>query len=50
MSFTYPAPQIAREPTGEVVGRDVGIAHTATLSTGKFLDVPRLLSKGEAQR
>ena len=49
VSFTYPAPQITREPTGEVVGRDVGIAHTATLSTGEFLDMPELLSKGERQ-
>ena len=50
VSFTYPAPQITREPTGEIVGIDMGIAHTATLSTGEFLDMPELLSKGEAQR
>ena len=50
VSFTYPAPHIARGPTGEIVGIDMGIAHTATTSTGQFLDMPELLSKGEAQR
>ena len=29
VSFTYPAPQITREPTGEVVGLDMGVTHTA---------------------
>ena len=50
VSFTYPAPSIAHEPTGEIVGLDMGVAHTATTSTGQFLDIPKLLSKGEAQR
>ena len=50
VSFTYPAPYIAHEPTGEIVGLDMGVAHTATTSTGKFLDMQDLLSKGEAQR
>ena len=35
---------------GEIVGIDMGIAHTAITSTGQFLDMPELLSKGEAQR
>ena len=50
VSFTYPAPQMGRASTGEVVGLDMGVAHTATTSTGQFLDIPKLLSKGEAQR
>ena len=28
----------------------MGVAHTATLSTGEFLDTPELLSKGEQRR
>ena len=28
----------------------MGVAHTATLSTGEFLDMPELLSKGEQRR
>ncbi|WP_298403707.1 transposase, partial [Ferrimicrobium sp.] len=41
---------MAHEPTGEIVGIDMGVAHTATLSTGEFLDTPELLSKGEQRR
>ncbi|MHB1903771.1 MAG: RNA-guided endonuclease InsQ/TnpB family protein [Ferrimicrobium sp.] len=50
VSFTRPGPQIERELTGAVVGIDMGVAHTAATSTGQFLDIPKLLSKGEAQR
>ncbi|MHB1903429.1 MAG: RNA-guided endonuclease InsQ/TnpB family protein [Ferrimicrobium sp.] len=50
VSFTYPAPQMGRASTGEVVGLDMGVAHTATTSAGQFLDIPKLLSKGEARR
>ena len=49
VSFTYPAPQMEREPTGEIIGLDMGVVHTATMSTGEFLDMPTLLSKGEQQ-
>ena len=49
VSFTYRAPQIERESTGEIVGLDMGVVHTATMSTGEFLDMPELLSKSEAQ-
>ncbi|MEX6429047.1 MAG: transposase [Ferrimicrobium sp.] len=41
---------MAHEPTGEIVGIDMGVAHTATLSTGEFLDMPEPLSKGEQRR
>jgi putative transposase len=50
VSFTAPQPTFQRERTGEVVGVDVGVAHTLTLSTGEHLDMPTLLTPGEAQR
>ena len=50
VSFTYPAPQIAHEPTGEIIGIDMGVTHTVSTSSGKFLDMPELLSRGEVQR
>ncbi|EQD71672.1 DNA (cytosine-5-)-methyltransferase, partial [mine drainage metagenome] len=50
VSFTRPAPQSERESTGAVVGLDMGVTHTATMSDGQFLDMPELLSQGEKQR
>ncbi|WP_276947019.1 RNA-guided endonuclease InsQ/TnpB family protein [Ferrimicrobium acidiphilum] len=50
VSFTRPGPQIEREPTGEIVGLDMGVTHTVATSKGKFLDMPKLLTKGERQR
>ena len=49
MSFTRPGPQIERESTGEIVGLDMGVTHTVATSKGKFLDMPKLLTKGERQ-
>ena len=50
VSFTYPAPQIERVSTGEIIGLDMGVTHTITKSNGRFLDMPKLLSEGEQQR
>ena len=50
VSFTRPAPSMERTATGEIVGLDMGVVHTAAASTGKLFDMPELLSKGEAQR
>ena len=50
VSFTRSGPQIEREPTGEIVGLDMGVTHTVATSKGKFLDMPKLLTKGERQR
>lgn len=50
VSFTAPQPTVHRERTGETVGIDVGVVHTLTLSTGEHLDMPTLLTAGEAQR
>ncbi|KJE76978.1 hypothetical protein [Ferrimicrobium acidiphilum] len=48
MSFTRPAPQIEREPTGEIVGLDMGVTHTVATSKDKFLDM-KLLTNRERQ-
>ncbi len=48
MSFTRPGPQIEREPTGEIVGLDMGVTHTVATSKGKFLDM-KLLTNRERQ-
>ena len=50
VSFTYPAPNLEREPTNKTVGLDMGVTHTITKSNGRFLDMPKLLSEGEQQR
>jgi putative transposase len=50
VSFTYPAPQIERNSTGAIAGIDMGVTHTVVTSNGKFLDMPKLLTKGERQR
>ena len=50
VSFTRPAPQLERESTGTIVGIDMGVTHTVATSSGKFLDMPELLTKGERQR
>jgi putative transposase len=43
ISFTTPAPAFQREPTGVVVGLDMGIAATVTTSDGAHLRMPRWL-------
>ena len=50
VSFTQSQPQLVREPTGEVVGLDMGIASSVTTSDGTHLRMPKLLSPGESQR
>lgn len=50
VSFTAPQPTFERTTTGRTVGVDVGVVHTLTLSTGEHLDMPALLTPGEAQR
>ncbi len=50
VSFTRPAPPLDRESTGAIVGIDMGVTHTVATSTGQFLDMPELLTKGECQR
>jgi putative transposase len=50
ISFATPAPGFQREPTGAVVGLDMGIAATVTTSNGAHLRMPRVLSPGETQR
>ena len=39
-----------RASTGTKVGLDMGVSHSVATSDGKFLDMPELLPKGEAQR
>ncbi|WP_276958768.1 hypothetical protein [Ferrimicrobium acidiphilum] len=48
MSFTRSGPQIEREPTGEIVGLDMGVTHTVATSKDKFLDM-KLLTNRERQ-
>ena len=48
MSFTRLAPQIEREPTGEIVVLDMGVTHAVATSKGKFLDM-KLLTNRERQ-
>lgn len=50
VSFNAPQPLFVRELTGEVVGVDVGVVHTLTLSNGEHLNMPALLTPGESQR
>jgi len=50
ISFPSTQPEVEKEQTGSVVGIDMGIAHTVTDSNGNHLDIPALLSPGEAQR
>jgi putative transposase len=50
ISFTTPAPAFQREPTGAVVGLDMGIATTVTTSNGAHLRMPKVLSPAETQR
>jgi putative transposase len=50
VSFTSPQPQLLREETKAVVGLDMGITSTVTTSDGNHLNMPKLLSPGEAQR
>jgi putative transposase len=49
-SFTQPQPELQREPTGAVVGLDMGISSSVTTSDGLHLRMPKLLSRGESQR
>ena len=48
VSFTRSGPQIEREPTGEIVGLDMGVTHTVATSKDKFLDM-KLLTNRERQ-
>lgn len=51
VSFTTKgAPDFEREPTGNSVGLDMGIAHAVTTSDGEHLDMEPLLSPGERRR
>ncbi|MDE2096408.1 MAG: transposase [Patescibacteria group bacterium] len=50
VSFTAPPPALCRQPTGAVVGLDMGVVATVTTSGGGRLRIPKLLSPGEAQR
>ena len=49
VSFTAPQPVMLRALTGAVVGLDLGVAATVTLSDGRQLRAP-VLSAGESQR
>ncbi len=49
-SFTRPVPQMEHVSTGATVGIDMGVTNTVATSKGKFLDMQKLLSRGEAQR
>lgn len=49
VSFTAPQPVMLRALTGAVVGLDLGVAATVTLSDGRQLRAPAL-SAGESQR
>jgi len=49
VSFSGPQPSFKREPSGEAVGVDVGVAATLTTSGGEHLHAPTL-SPGESQR
>ena len=50
ISFPLPQPEVEKEQTGSVVGIDMGVAHTVTDSNDNHLNMPTLLSPGEAQR
>jgi putative transposase len=50
ISFVSPQSEFVRQLTNSVVGIDLGIAHSVTLSDGKHIDMPILLSPGEKQR
>ncbi len=49
-SFTCQREIQPHEPTGRVVGLDIGVAHAVTLSTGEHVDLPALLSPGRQRR
>ncbi len=49
-SFTCQREIQQQEPTGRVVGLDIGVAHAVTLSTGEHVDLPALLSPGRQRR
>jgi transposase len=49
VSFSAPQPPVDRTATGSAVGVDLGVAHTATTSTGTHHDIPGL-RPGEAAR
>ena len=50
VSVTTPPPAFERAATGAMVGLDMGIAASVTTSNGEHLEMPALLSRGEAQR
>ncbi len=50
VSFTTPQPAMKRQPTGAIVGLDMGVAATVTTSDGEHRRMPSLLTPGEAQR
>lgn len=50
VSFVTPAPSVKRKPIGAVVGLDMGIVNTVTMSDGDLLHMPTLLSSQEARR
>lgn len=50
VSLTAPQPALERTTTGAMVGIDMGVAHTVTVSDGNHLDMPSLLSPGEKSR
>ena len=50
VSFTAPQPTFGRVATGAVVGLDMGITQSVTMSDGNHISMPKLLSPGEAQR
>ncbi len=50
VSFTAPPPAFKRQPTGAVVGLDMGIAATVTTSDGEYRRMPDHLTPGEVQR
>lgn len=50
VGFTQPQSELKREPSGAQVGLDMGIANSVTTSDGLHLQMPKLLSPGEAQR
>ena len=50
VSFTTPQPAFCRQPTGAIVGLDMGVAATVTTSDGEHRRMPSLLTPGEDQR
>ena len=50
VSFVTPPPSIQRHSTGAIVGIDMGIANSVTMSEGETLHMPALLSEQESHR